>query len=260
MAGSVLVVEGDVGFRRRIAISLSNLGLYVLEAFDFEEARRHLEGATLDVVILDIGLGATTASPGTQNADAERYELPNRIRARPREEYISIIVMSDEQYESAALNHGAVDFVRRDVTDAVLEAHVQRRLQLTRLIRRKPGTYGPERIGRPMLIASVFYLDQNRMLRVADGDVIKLTDREARVFSFMVVHPGKSLTKSDLERHLLEAEPFWEKNHRHYREISSEEAGSHWRPLEMALHSVIYARPLVLWEVAWCPSLRLALR
>ena len=103
MAGSVLVVEGEVSVRDMVATNLQSAGYRVSCAGDVPQAESIVREARPDLVLLDWGL------PGIPGLTFTR-----RLRSDARTRDISIVMMSarsEEEDKIAGLEGGADDYV-----------------------------------------------------------------------------------------------------------------------------------------------------
>jgi len=118
---SILVVDDDAGIRELVAFGLRRAGFDVVEAASGEDALDLVEGGTIGLVVLDIGL------PGMSGTDVVRA-----LRERPQAATLPVILMTGTgEVDSlvAGLGAGADDFVAKPVRLDELVARVQAHLR-----------------------------------------------------------------------------------------------------------------------------------
>jgi DNA-binding response OmpR family regulator len=214
MAGTVLIVEDNAGYRKSVVNRLRGMDLQVIEASNAQQAGQCLNKRIIDLVILDIALGKVAAMRGEPGGDSgsSGFELLELIRSR--EEYISVIVLTgleEPVYQAACLDRGADDFLLKGGNADVFAARVRCSLRRTRLLRRyaqapKAGMHHADRFGTLRLEAGVFRLDVDRMLQVKDSELIRLSDLEAELLLLMARQPGQVFRSEELGEHLWGSE------------------------------------------------------
>ncbi|HVS03133.1 MAG TPA: protein kinase, partial [Thermoanaerobaculia bacterium] len=118
---TLLVVDDD-DTREVLAELLQGEGFDVLTARDGEEALRHLERRTVDLVLLDVVM------PGTNG-----LEVLTNLRARHSATELPVIMMSAKDHSDdvvSALSQGANDYVTKPLDLPVLLARVQAQLRI----------------------------------------------------------------------------------------------------------------------------------
>ncbi len=112
---TILVVEDDPAIRRGLTDSLEFSGYRVIECGDGLEAERILQGADLDLVLLDVVL------PGKNGFEI----LPELRRARPRLPVIMVTARGAEEDRIKGLKGGADDYVVKPFSSSELLARVE---------------------------------------------------------------------------------------------------------------------------------------
>ncbi|MDE2133995.1 MAG: response regulator transcription factor [Alphaproteobacteria bacterium] len=114
--GHVLVVDDDELFRESVSTNLVDAG-YATTAFgDGAAAIRHLATEpTADLVLLDWKMPGMTGIEVLQRLRTEKVEIP----------VIFLTVLNDQIYEEAGLLGGAVDFVEKSRSFAILLRRIE---------------------------------------------------------------------------------------------------------------------------------------
>jgi two-component system, OmpR family, response regulator RegX3 len=208
---SILVVDDDHEYREAIVRHLRFLKYGVLEAAKSDEALACLERHSVDLILLEVALGAHSAfeqsngvsvPPGSGGLD-----LLEIVHAWPV--YIPVIVLTvldREIDEIASIRGGANAFLRKPVNTSLLTAYLRSHLSNGMFIRaaRKAGLHvfgqNPAPAEQsPILHADDLLIDtEQRLVRVGDGSHRQFSDREIRILSVLAKSPGKVFSKRDL--------------------------------------------------------------
>jgi DNA-binding response OmpR family regulator len=208
----ILVIDDDHDCRRSIVRHLRLIKYEILEATRIEEALQHLERHDVDLIVLEVALGARMAAEPLQDglvpAGSSGYNLLEFVRAGPR--YIPVIVLTkmDRQIdELACIRGGADNFLRKPIDTNLLTAYVRSNLQRGDLIR---AGYKDEEGNQPqkvpanrssLLHAGGLLIDtKHRLVQVEGGPYHHLSDKEIRILSLLANSPGKVFSKQDLIR------------------------------------------------------------
>lgn len=172
----ILLVEDEVRLAAAVAAGLSDRGYDVTVANDGHSGYRLAKEELPDAIILDLML------PGLSG-----LELCRRLREQSL--WIPILVLTakdGEADETAALNMGADDYLRKPFSYPVLVARCRA------LLRRGP-LHGPAE-----LVAGDLVLDPARRM-VRHGDTpIELTRREFALLEHLMRNPGQVQSKEAL--------------------------------------------------------------
>ena len=117
MPAKILVVEDEPAIQALIAVNLKRAGHEVVAALDAETARRHVDAALPDLVLLDWML------PGMSGLDFAR-----RLRADARTRNVPIIMLTargEEGDKVQGLTTGADDYVTKPFSPKELLARIQ---------------------------------------------------------------------------------------------------------------------------------------
>jgi two-component system response regulator ChvI len=114
--GHVMVVDDDALFRESVSTNLSNAG-YVANPFHCgEEAVGYLsENRDADLLLLDWKMPGITGIEVMQRLRTEKVEIP----------IIFLTMLSDQIYEEAGLLGGAVDFIEKSRSFAILLRRIE---------------------------------------------------------------------------------------------------------------------------------------
>jgi two-component system, OmpR family, response regulator len=178
----VLVVEDDADLARQLRGALLDAGYSVDLAHDGEDG--HHLGATepYDAVVLDLGLPLV-----------DGVTVLERWRREGRTMPVLILTARDRWSEKVAgFDAGADDYVAKPF-------HMEEVLaRLRALVRRAAGHASAE------LACGPVHLD-TRSARVAvDGEPVRLTAQEYRLIAYLMHHPGKVISRTELTEHLYD--------------------------------------------------------
>jgi len=178
----ILIVEDDPDLSRQLATALKDAGYAVDVANDGEEG--HFLGDTepYDAVILDLGLPVIDGISILQKWRADGKSFP-----------VIILTARDQWSEKVSgFDAGADDYLTKPFHTEELLA------RLRALVRRAAGhTTDTIDIGDLMV--------DNRSARAfVDGMPIKLTSHEFRLLSYMAMHVGKVISRTELVEHIYD--------------------------------------------------------
>ncbi|MCD7059505.1 response regulator transcription factor [Pelagibacterium xiamenense] len=178
----ILVVEDDESLNRQITEALSDAGYVVDTATDGEEG--HFLGDTepYDAVVLDIGL---PQMDGISVLEAWRRDG----RMMP----VLLLTARDRWSDKVqGIDAGADDYVAKPF-------HMEEVLARIRaLVRRAAGHASNE------ITAGQVRLDVKAGRVTVDGKAIKLTSHEFRLLSYLMMHKGKVISRTELTEHLYD--------------------------------------------------------
>jgi len=175
----ILVVEDDRELNRQVSDALVDAGYVVDRAHDGEEG--HFLGDTepYDAVVLDIGLPQMDGISVVEEWRREGRKMPVlMLTARDR--------WSDKV---SGIDAGADDYVTKPF-------HIEEVLARVRaLIRRAAGHASSE------LVCGPVRLDTAASKVDVDGKPLKLTSHEFRLLAYLMHHPGKVVSRTELVEH-----------------------------------------------------------
>lgn len=178
----ILIVEDDHRLLEMVSEQMRQAGFAVDAVADGEEGLFYGEEYPLDLAIIDLGL------PGISG-----LELIRKLRSSGQKYPILILTARAQWQEKVeGLEAGADDYLTKPFHVEELKARVNA------LLRRSAGHANPEITFGPLRI------DLNGQ-RVYMNDVeIELTSYEYKVLEYLVMHPDKVVTKTDLSEHIYE--------------------------------------------------------
>jgi two-component system OmpR family response regulator len=178
----ILVVEDDKELNRQLADALVDAGYVVDRAYDGEEG--HFLGDTepYDLVVLDIGL-----------PQMDGISVVEKWRRDGRNMPVLILTARDRWSDKVSgIDAGADDYVTKPF-------HIEEVLARARaLIRRAAGHASSE------LVCGPVRLDTSASKVDVDGKPLKLTSHEFRLLAYLMHHPGKVVSRTELVEHLYD--------------------------------------------------------
>lgn len=178
----VLVVEDDENLNRQLVTALTDAGYVVDTASDGEEGHFLGETEPYDAVVLDIGL---PHMDGISVLEAWRREG----RTMP----VLLLTARDRWSDKVqGIDAGADDYVAKPF-------HMEEVLaRLRALVRRAAGHASNE------ITAGPVRLDVKAGRVTVDGQAIKMTSHEFRLLSYLMLHKGKVISRTELTEHLYD--------------------------------------------------------
>jgi two-component system OmpR family response regulator len=178
----ILVVEDDRDLNGQLGRALRDAGYVVDSAFDGEEG--HFLGDTepYDCVILDIGLPKLDGLSVLEKWRREGRGMP-----------VLLLTARDRWSDKVqGIDAGADDYVAKPF-------HVEEVLARVRaLVRRAAGHASNTLVAGPVMI------DLKASRVTVDGTPIKLTSHEYKVLEYLMHHPGKVVSRTELTEHLYD--------------------------------------------------------
>ncbi|SHO66241.1 two component transcriptional regulator, winged helix family [Pseudoxanthobacter soli DSM 19599] len=178
----LLVVEDDPDLNRQLVTAFRDAGYAVDAAFDGEEG--HFLGDTepYDAVVLDIGL-----------AKMDGLSVLQRWRQGGRGMPVLLLTARDRWSDKVAgIDAGADDYVAKPF-------HIEEVLARIRaLVRRAAGHAANEITCGPVAI------DMRAGRVTVSGEPVKLTSHEFRLLSYLMLHRGRVVSRTELTEHLYD--------------------------------------------------------
>ncbi len=178
----VLIVEDDPDLARQLSDALADAGYAIDMATDGEEG--HFLGDTepYDAVILDLGLPLIDGISVLQKWRADGKSFP-----------VLILTARDQWSEKVAgFDAGADDYLTKPFHTEELMA------RLRALVRRAAGhTTDTIDIG-------ALSVDNRSARAFVNGSPVKLTSHEFRLLSYMAMHVGKVISRTELVEHIYD--------------------------------------------------------
>lgn len=182
MVSKVLTIDDDPVFQRLVDRVLSQQGFVVLQATSGQEGMKILFNEKPDVVLLDV-----------TKPRMDSWHICQRIREITD---VPIIMLTGkhkaEQDIVRGLDHGADEYLFKPVGNRELVARVKA------ILRRITSPYSPE--GKREVSYADDYLtaDIGERKITVNGERIKLTPREFRLFALLLERAGSILTHKEL--------------------------------------------------------------
>jgi two-component system phosphate regulon response regulator PhoB len=176
----ILVVEDQPDIAELILINLRHSGFQTAIATDASSARRAMDEAPPDLVLLDWML------PGPHSG----LELARKWRAAPHTRDVPIIMLtarSEETDKLAGLNSGADDYITKPFSPRELIARIHA------VLRRR----APERLA-DQLTAGALSLDMEQLRVRYRGEERKLGPTETRLLHCLMQHPERVYSRAQL--------------------------------------------------------------
>jgi two-component system OmpR family response regulator len=176
----LLIVEDTPELHQQLRTGLTEAGFAVDSAMDGEEALHLGENEPYDAVVLDLGLPRV-----------DGLTVLRRWRAAGRAMPVLILTARDSWSEKVeGLNAGADDYLAKPFAMGELVA------RLNALIRRSNG------VARPELVFGDVRLDTATRAVARAGQTVRLTALEYGLFSYLALHAGRPVSKTELTEHL----------------------------------------------------------
>jgi two-component system phosphate regulon response regulator PhoB len=179
VTAQILIVEDEPAIRELLALNLRHAGFEVLQAGDAAAARRTIDGALPDLVLLDWML-----------PDQSGVDLARRLRADARTRELPIIMLTARSAESDKLggfDAGADDYVTKPFSPRELVARVRA------MLRRR----APEASDEPVEVAGL-RLEPETFRVFADGAPLKMGPTEFRLLHYLMRNLDRVLSRGKL--------------------------------------------------------------
>jgi two-component system phosphate regulon response regulator PhoB len=175
----VLIIEDEPAIRELIAVNIRHAGYTPILAADAASARRQIDAALPDLILLDWML-----------PDQSGVELARRLRAEARTRDLPIILLTARAEESDKLqgfDSGADDYMTKPFSPRELLARVRA------LLRRS----APEASQDPVEIGGL-RLEPDTFRVTAGEQTLKLGPTEFRLLHYLMRYPDRVLSRGKL--------------------------------------------------------------
>jgi two-component system phosphate regulon response regulator PhoB len=186
----ILIVEDEAPIRDMIAFHLKRAGYETLEAPDCQAAREMLADERPDLALIDWML------PDMSGLELTR--MLKRDRATDDLAVIMLTARADEYDKVVGLESGADDYITKPFSPRELVARIQAVLRRSRAA------------DDEALRCGVLNLDIAGHRVSANGRAIKLGPTEYRLLSFLMTHPDRVYSRSQLLDHVWGANVYVE--------------------------------------------------
>jgi two-component system OmpR family response regulator len=180
--GRLLVVDDEPFLRDAVATSLRFLGFEVTTAAGAADALRLARGRPFDLVILDVLL-----------PDGDGFDIVRRLRRDGLTVPVIFLTARDTQDDKVTgLMLGGDDYMTKPFGLAELAARIRTVLRRTR-----PGGFAAG-----LLTFADVELDQDTYEVRRGGHLIELSPTEFRLLRYLMLNPGRVLTRAQLLDHV----------------------------------------------------------
>jgi len=178
----ILIVEDNAELARQVKSTLAHERYVVDVAGDGEEGMFLAETEPYDAIILDLGL-----------PKLDGLNVLQRLRASGNEVPVLILTARDTWREKVTgLKAGADDYLSKPFEFEELLARIEA------LIRRASGH------SNPILTCCSVVLDTSSARVTLDGNPVDLTALEYRTLEYLMQHPDKVVSKTELTEHIYD--------------------------------------------------------
>lgn len=178
----LLIVEDEDLLRARLVKALDDSGYVVDSASDGKAGLFQALECDYDAAIIDLGL-----------PELDGISLIKAVRAKGRMFPILILTARDNWTDKVAgLDAGADDYVVKPFQIEEIKA------RLNALVRRAAG------FAKPTLDFAHLSLDTTSHKLLVNGQETELTAYEYKVLEYLMLHPGKVVSKTELTEHLYD--------------------------------------------------------
>lgn len=179
MPARILIVEDEPAIRELISVNLRHAGFEPIEAADASQARREIDAALPDLILLDWML-----------PDISGVELARRLRSDDRTRGLAILMLTARAEEVDTLQGfeaGVDDYISKPFSPRELVARIRA------LLRRAAPEAGDE----PVEVGGL-RLEPATQRVTGSGEPIKLGPTEFRLLHHFMRHPDRLMTRSRL--------------------------------------------------------------
>jgi two-component system phosphate regulon response regulator PhoB len=179
VTAQILIVEDEPAIRELLALNLRHAGFEVLQAGDASTARRTIDAALPDLVLLDWML-----------PDQSGVDLARRLRADARTRELPVIMLTARSAEADKLggfDAGADDYVTKPFSPRELVARVRA------MLRRR----APEASDEPVEVAGL-RLEPETFRVFANGALLKMGPTEFRLLHYLMRNLDRVLSRGKL--------------------------------------------------------------
>lgn len=189
----IQIVEDDYALREGIVLALQESEMDFVQSGSVEQAQKDYDSEQPDLVILDVNL-----------PDGSGFDYLKWLRSQSGIPVLVLTANDMEMDEVMGLNLGADDYMTKPFSLAVLRARIQ---ALARRV--AEGTT----LGSVVYQEDGYCFDFDKMIFRSAGREISLSVNEQRLLRFLVINPGRLLTRELLmERIWPDGEEYVDEN------------------------------------------------
>lgn len=170
---NILVVDDDEMITEAIEIYLKNEGYNVFKAYDGIEALKILEDEIIHLIIMDIMM---------PNMDGTRTTV--KIREEKQIPIIMLSAKSEDTDKILGLNLGADDYITKPFNPLELIARVNSQI-------RRYTRFSSLKEDENLIVIGGLTLDKESKVVTAEGEVVKLTPLELKIFTLLMENPNR---------------------------------------------------------------------
>jgi len=178
----VLLIEDDKDLNAQLAHALRDAGYVVDVAYDGEEGHFMGDSEPYDAVILDIGL-----------PQMDGLSVLEKWRRDGRGMPVLLLTARDRWSDKVqGIDAGADDYVAKPF-------HVEEVLARVRALVRRAAGHASN-----TLVCGPVRLDLKASRVTVEGNPVRLTSHEYKVLEYLMHHPGKVISRTELTEHLYD--------------------------------------------------------
>lgn len=179
----LLVVDDDAEMRQMMTQFLQRNGFIAVAARDSAEIQAHTESGRIDLILLDVDLGAESG-----------VEICSRLRQSTDVPVIMVSALSADQHRMAGYEVGADDYIAKPFNPDLLLARV--RAVLSRAQRSSSLAY--RRRTQSFHFAGWVYDGKKDEVRSPQGYQVTLSQRETALLRVFLANPRIPLTREEI--------------------------------------------------------------
>ncbi|WP_050774242.1 response regulator transcription factor [Roseobacter sp. AzwK-3b] len=183
---TVLVVEDERDVRACLRTGLQDRGFDVLEAESRDSALDMIRRNPVDLVTLDLCLGAD-----------DGLELARELREARNVPIIIVTALAAPQDRVRGLENGADDYITKPFHLSEVVMRMTKVLRRYELEASASADSGPD-LPHLLDFDHCVFDTRRRFVRKLDGRPIDLTDTELRLLELFVRHPGRVLSRDEI--------------------------------------------------------------
>lgn len=174
----LLMIDDEPNFVRSVSMSLEDAGFQVMVAHSGKEGLPLAYEQHPDLVILDISM-----------PEMDGFQVLDYLRAVSDVPVIMLTALGFDTNRARGMDKGATDFLQKGVSNEALIAHIHARL------RDHPKR---EKIQAPRRYGKLLEVDMLRHFVRVEGEAIRLTPIQWRLFKYLVEHESRIATYQNL--------------------------------------------------------------